>query len=269
MARGSSRFWLWTAPVAIGAVAAVILGAGLVLALRGAAGEPIGEAAPPVRAVSPTPLPGGVRRVLVIGDSLARGTGDESGRGFAGDVVDALRKRGKAELVNLGVNGMESPEIRGIAESANVRNVAASASLILVSAGANDLSHSAGRPGAAPTEVADAIAATRKAYAENLRAILAALRASNPTAPIGVIGLYDPFSTAPFGDGIGGGRLGGEVIVQWNALVAATALAFPNVFVVPTFDLFQGREDRLSADKYHPNKAGYELIAQRILQNVK
>ena len=80
----SSRFWLWTAPVTIGALAAVVLGAGLVLALRGAAGDPIGDPAPPVRAAAPTPPPGGVRRVLVIGDSLARGTGDESGRGFAG-----------------------------------------------------------------------------------------------------------------------------------------------------------------------------------------
>jgi lysophospholipase L1-like esterase len=262
MARGSSRFWLWTAPVAIGAVAAIVLGAGLVLALRGAAGEPIGEPAPPVRAVSPTPPPGGVRRILVVGDSLARGTGDESGRGFAGVVLEGLRKRGKADLVNLGVNGMESPEIRGIAESANVRNVAASASLILVSAGANDLSH-ATRPGAAPTEAADAIAAARKSYVENLRAILTALRAANPSAPIGVLGLYDPF-----GERMGAGRLGSEVIVQWNEIAAETALSFPGVFIVPTFDLFQGREDRLSADKYHPNKEGYELIGARVLQVV-
>src|SRR5262249_50388888 len=82
MARGTSRFWLWTAPVAVGTVAAVVLGAGLVLALRGAAGDPLGEPAPPARAVTPTPPPGGVRRILVIGDSLARGTGDETGRGF-------------------------------------------------------------------------------------------------------------------------------------------------------------------------------------------
>jgi len=209
----------------------------------------------------PTPPPGGVRRILVIGDSLARGTGDESGRGFAGVVLEGMRKRGKADLVNLGVNGMESTEIRGVAESDNVRSLAAGASLILVSAGANDLSHAAGRPGASPADVADAIAGSRKTYAGNLRAILTALRAANPSAPIGVIGLYDPF-----GDRIGAGRLGAEVIVQWNALVSETALTFPGVFVVPTFDLFQGREDRLSADKFHPNKEGYELIGQRILQ---
>jgi lysophospholipase L1-like esterase len=261
MARGTSRFWLWTAPVSVGVAAALVLGAGFVLALRGAAGDPIGDPAPPPRSAEPTPVPGGARRILVIGDSLARGTGDESGRGFAGDVLEALRKKGRAELVNLGVNGMESPEIRGIAEGANVRGLAAGSSLILVSAGANDLSHSA-RPSASASELADSVGAARRGYAENLRAILTALRAANPSAPIGLIGLYDPFSS---GQG-GPGRLGSSVVLQWNALAAETALSFPNVFIVPTFDLFQGREDRLSADKYHPNAEGYRLIAERILQ---
>ena len=264
MARGPSRFWLWTAPVTVGALAAVVLGAGLVLALRGAAGDPIGDPAPPVHAAAPTPPPGGVRRLLVIGDSLARGTGDESGRGFAGVVLEGMRRRGKTDLVNLGVNGMESPEIRSIAESASVRGLAASASLILVSAGANDLSHAAGRVGSSPAAMADAVATSRRDYAGNLRAIFTALRAANPNAPIGLIGLYDPF-----GGRAGPGTLGASVILQWNALAAETALSFPGVFVVPTFDLFQGREDRLSPDKYHPNKEGYELIGARVLQVAK
>ena len=39
MARGLSRFWLWTAPVTVGIAAALVLAAGFVLALRGAAGD--------------------------------------------------------------------------------------------------------------------------------------------------------------------------------------------------------------------------------------
>ncbi len=49
MARGLSRFWLWTAPLSVGIAAAILFGTGLVLALRGAAGRPLG-APPPVRA---------------------------------------------------------------------------------------------------------------------------------------------------------------------------------------------------------------------------
>jgi lysophospholipase L1-like esterase len=105
------------------------------------------------------------------------------------------------------------------------------------------------------------VAASRTSYAQNLRAILATLREANPTARICVLGLYDPFG----GDKVQE-RIGASVILQWNTLIAETALAFPNVNVIPTFDLFQGRPDRLSADHYHPDGKAYEEIARRVLQ---
>jgi len=228
------RLFFWYVPIGAALMACAVFGAGFYSFVTGDTGEAVASAPRETRVAAPR----AEVAPLVIGDSLARGTGDESGRGFAGVVLEGMRKRGRAELVNLGVNGMESPEIRAIAESANVRGLAANASLILVSAGANDLSHAAARPGAAPGAVADAISGSRRTYVENLRAILTALRTANPAAPIGVIGLYDPF-----GERIGAGRLGAEVIVQWNALAAETALSFPRVFVIPTFDLFQGREE--------------------------
>lgn len=264
MARGLSRFWLWTAPLTVGIGAALVLGAGFVLALRGSTGKPLGP--PPAQDAArphPTPAPrDGVFRILVLGDSLAKGTGDESGKGFAVNVLEAFQKKGKAEITNLAVNGMESPEVLAIVESPNVRALAARADLILVSAGGNDLSHGLTR-GRAPTDAADAVAVSRDRYVKSLRGILAALRESNTTARICVLGLYDPF-----GGETGSGRVGASVIQQWNALIAETVLAFPNVTVIPTFDLFQGRPDRLSADHYHPNAAAYEEIARRVMQVV-
>ena len=262
MARGLSRFWLWTAPLVAGIGAAAVFGAGFVLALRGAAGKPLGTPPPePTPVVARAAARDGVSRILVVGDSLAKGTGDDTGKGFAVNVLEALRKKGPAEITNLAVNGMESSEVRALVETPNVRALAARADLILVSAGANDLSHGAFRGGAAPTELVDAVADSRRRYAENLRAILTALREANPRARICVLGFYDPF-----GDDRAGGRLGASVVLEWNALIAETALSFPNVAVVPTFDLFQGRPDRLSADHYHPNAAAYEEIAKRMLQ---
>ena len=262
MARGLSRFWLWTAPLFVGIAAAILFGTGLVLALRGATGQPLGAPPPAKPAAAPSAAAkDGVFRILVVGDSLARGTGDETGKGFGVNVLEDFRKKGRAEITNLAVNGMESPEVLALVESANVRTLAAGASLILLSVGGNDLSHSLTR-GAAPTDVADAVAASRTRYAQNLRSILAALREANPATRICVLGLYDPFG----GDKGPGGRIGASVILQWNTLIAETALSFPNVTVVPTFDLFQGRPDRLSADHYHPDGKAYEEIARRVLQ---
>jgi lysophospholipase L1-like esterase len=261
MARIAPRFWLWTVPLAVGLGAAAVFAAGFVLALKGSIGEPIGQAPPAPREPTPSRSHAGPYRLLVLGDSLAKGTGDEAGKGFALDVLDSLRKKGPAEITNLAVNGMESPEVLALIATPNVRALAAAADRILVSVGANDLSHAvAGRPGSA-VEVATAVAAARTRYAQNLRAILSELRAANPAAPIVVLGLYDPFGEDP-----ATARLGAEVILQWNGVIGATALSFPNVVVVPTFDLFQGRPDRLSPDRYHPNRDGYARIAERILQ---
>jgi lysophospholipase L1-like esterase len=261
MARISSRWLLWRLPALVACAAALVFATGFWFALRGTLGEPIGEPPPTPAAPKPSARREGERLLLVLGDSLARGTGDESGRGWAGDVFDAYKLRGTARMANLGVDGAESSDVRKVAETPNVRTLASSADIILLSAGGNDLSHSATRDIRSPAEMADSFDKARDAYAANLRAILKDLRDANPKSPIYLIGLYDPF-------GMQGpeGRLGRSVILGWNSLVAETALAFPGVHVVPTFDLFDGRPDRLSADRFHPNRKGYSLIAQRVVQ---
>ena len=266
MATGSSRFWLWRLPAFVGVAATILFAAGFVLALRGAAGRPLGAPPPEARASTLPPPRVDGRLLLVLGDSLARGTGDESGRGFAADVLDALRKRGPVEIANLGINGAESDEVRDLSEKANVRSLAARADWILVSVGGNDLSHAVPRADGsarAPSPLAD-VARARDAYAENLRAILKGLREANPAAPIRLLALYDPFESVTSST-----RLGKSVILNWNAVAQETALSFPNVVAVPTFDLFEGREDRLAIDHFHPNRAGYGLIAARFLQTIE
>ena len=273
--RSSSRFWLWTAPLLVGGAAALVFAVGFVLALRGSLGEPLGEPPPPPREAVVPPAPGrGAVRILVLGDSLAKGTGDETGKGFAVRVLESFKAKGPAELTNLAVNGMETPEVLAVAETPNVRALARSASLILLSAGGNDLSHGATSydsrgGGPSPADLPGAVAAARERYVAGLRRILEILREENASAPILLMGLYDPFDSRQAGDtASGAARLGASVVLQWNTLAQETALSFPGVTVVPTFDLFQGRPDRLSADHYHPNGDAYGEIAKRMLQVV-
>jgi lysophospholipase L1-like esterase len=200
--------------------------------------------------------------MLVLGDSLSRGTGDPSGKGYATDVGDFLRRRGPVESVNLAVSGAESGDLRRLAESANVQALAASADLILLSIGGNDLSHALGGA-AAPAQALSSLTDSRSRLAANLRGVLDVLRRVNPSAPIRVLGLYQPFS--------GEGReirVGASLVHGWNSLIAETSLGYENVLAVPVFDLFQARPDRLATDRFHPNREGYRLIAERVIQTL-
>ncbi len=264
MARVSSRFWLWRLPASVAVLASLLFATGFWLALRGATGRPLGVAPPPPAGKAlPAVRPSG-RLLLVLGDSLAHGTGDETGKGFATDVFEALRKRDGAEIANLAVDGAESSELRDLLEKENVRRLAASAAWILVSVGGNDLTHAAPGLEGSPASPLEELSRARASYAANLRTILATLREANPSAPIRVLGLYNPFE-----DRAGASRVPASVLRGWNSVIQETAQAFPEVLVVPTFDLFEYRQDRLALDHFHPNRAGYSLIAARILQDLE
>jgi len=284
MAR-ASRLWLWHVPAAAGAAAALFFAGAFWLALRGSAGEPIGSPPPPP-AVTPVARPAGERFVLVLGDSLAKGTGDESGKGYAGVLLELLKKTGPATMANLAVPGAVSADVADSVQSANVRSLAASADVILLSAGGNDLSHAVRGSSGSPVRLTEEVARARARFLENLKATLGRLREANQTAPIYVLGLYDPFGSdlggaAPVSPSAGNAsgeppgppdtrgpraRLGASVISGWNLLMQEAALSYPNVHVVPTLDLFLARPDYLGIDRFHPGGAGYSAIAMRVHQ---
>lgn len=265
----SSRFLLWRLPLAIGSAATLLFAAGFSVALRGALGNPIGEPPPAPRAPQAAEKVVGRRLLLVLGDSLARGTGDETGRGFALDVFDAMKKHGPTEIANLSVNGAESSELKDLVASANVRSIVASADVIVISIGGNDLSHAVPRGPEPPSvRAVEDVTTARARYAGNLRTVVAALRQVNAAAPILLLGLYDPFGSTTSAATIpsGAARLGASVILRWNDVIAETALSSPRTWVVPSFDLFEERPDRLSVDKFHPNRKGYAAISTRMIQ---
>ena len=149
MPRTLSRFWLWRLPAAAGLLLALFFATGFWLALGGSLGDSVGGAPPSPSSPSPAKAVSGAPRfLLALGDSLARGTGDETGKGFAGDLAETLRRRGRVTVANLAVNGWESSDVRGLLDSANARSLASRADWIVLSAGGNDLSHAVPREGA-------------------------------------------------------------------------------------------------------------------------
>ena len=261
----SRRLFLWFFPAALGLAAAAVLAAGFAAALQGRLGEPVGPAAPaptPPAAAAPAAADGAFR-IVALGDSLTRGAGDAAGGGgYPERVAAALRKAGMTVSIdNLAVDGSETGDFLRKMEAADAARRIAAANLILVSIGGNDLSHSL--RSIAPGEAApDPTATALKDSSINLQRILPLLRKSNPSAPIRLLGLYNPFPET-FDR-----RLAKEMLLKWNVALEEASYSVSGASVVPTADLFDERPDRLSSDRFHPGPNGYGEIASRILSTL-
>jgi lysophospholipase L1-like esterase len=249
------RFLTWYLPTAAAILAASTFGFGFYEFLRGETGTPVnGQAA----AITAKPQTLAISAV-VLGDSLARGTGDEAGLGIGGRLSDELKRRQipNRPVVNLAVNGARTGDLLKVLDSRNVRTIIAESNVVIISIGGNDLWGDTQIRSAAPKNpeaVMDAVLA-------NIEKSVAIVREANPTARIFLIGLYNPFVTTPFG-----GTLS-PLVTRWNARVAERFAGDLNFTVVQTSDLF-AHHDRLSADRFHPGGEGYTLIARRIADSL-
>lgn len=91
--------------------------------------------------------------------------------------------------------------------------------------------------------------------------IIGKLAEMNPNAKIVYVGLYHPYLDYD------PDRKGSALIQDWNYGAFQIANKYPNVTVVPTFDVFQNHlNEMLFGDHFHPNGKGYERMAERVIQ---
>src|SRR5262245_19278205 len=250
-AESMRRLLYWVLPLSVALVAALTFGAGFYSFLRGDTGSAVTvtaptrpEAAAPRATIAP----------IVLGDSLARGTGDDTGLGVGGRLVDELRRRRVPvkNAVNLAVNGARTHDLEVQLESRSVRLLVAESNVVIVSVGGNDLWGDRELRNTPPDP-----AKVMGVVLERITNVVHAIRDANKTARIFVIGLYNPFVRGPMGPAFT------ALVNRWNASLVERFAGDPNVVVVQTSDLF-AYHDRLSFDRFHPGSEGYELIARRI-----
>ncbi|PLT35276.1 GDSL family lipase [Bacillus sp. V5-8f] len=201
--------------------------------------------------------------IVALGDSLTRGTGDETGKGYVGLVTEDVKKRfeGKVTVHNLGINGQTSRELRKQVKQREVRRQLGAADTILITIGGNDLF----RGGQTLLDYSPgSLSKLQVNFIQNLTSILKDVRGANHNATIFFVGLYNPFIKLEDGDETS------RVVREWNRLSEETSAAFSNVVFVPTYDIFQlSVDDYLYTDRFHPNKQGYRLIAERVAPLIK
>ncbi|WP_084146917.1 GDSL-type esterase/lipase family protein [Paenibacillus wynnii] len=224
----------------------------------------------------------GILKVVAIGDSLAKGTGDNTGSGFVKRAVEGMSE-GDQEvnlLGNLGINGLTTLGLQSELNEEGVKYTLRQANTILVSIGGNDLFRGAGivqsnrntsppssdEPPAPTDELTskELLAALPEA-SKRLEEALRKIAEINPEARIYFLGLYNPFGDIP--------ELrvpGNQAVTAWNNAAMDIINTHNNMTLVPTFDLFHNHLGKyLSTDHFHPNGDGYQRIADRIIQAVQ
>lgn len=196
--------------------------------------------------------------IVALGDSLTRGTGDETGKGYVGDLMDEIKAKTKRPvlLTNLGINGQTSDQLKQQVPQTEVQRQIQKADMVLVTIGGNDLFR--GGQGLEDFQTGN-IPVIEKKYLNNLKFIFQQIRQVNSNATVFFIGLYNPFINLNQGKDIS------KLIRHWNYDSAEISAEFPKIVYVPTFDLFELKvNDYLYSDKFHPNTKGYQLIAERV-----
>ncbi|MFC4777633.1 GDSL-type esterase/lipase family protein [Paenibacillus sp. GCM10023252] len=212
-------------------------------------------------------------RITALGDSLTKGTGDSTGTGYVKAVVSGLKEGlppGKTVSLinNLAINGLRADQLsKRLASDRGFRYALQQSNLILLTIGGNDLFQYA--QGARRTPVpgqldSESLSKQLPEGLARLKLVFKELNAINPMAKIVYVGLYNPFYDVPQL------RSSSKQVQAWNEGAYALMEPYPNMMMVPTFDLFEGRiADYLSSDHFHPNHEGYKQIASRIVQSVR
>lgn len=215
-----------------------------------------GTASLPSEAEEPA-IPTSALKIVALGDSLTRGTGDIEGKGYVGYVSDRLKEAGKEiSLINLGIKGLTSPQLAEQMKGKEILRQLGQADVILMTIGGNDLFLG----GQTLSDVSEAsIEGLEDSYLASLKTIIANIRAVNTEATVYLLGLYNPFSEFE------NGELLSDVVRGWNFKAAELLARDANTVFVPTYDLFQLKiNDYLFTDHFHPNEKGYRLMAERV-----
>lgn len=198
--------------------------------------------------------------ILIMGDSLAKATGDEKGLGFTNDFVnlERLKTTKKVNVNNISINGNKSIDLLQVIGNKASLQAIENSKIIFISIGGNELKQFKSNE-ISITAVKD----IENTYLDNLKNTFKIIRNKNKTCTIIFIGLYNPFDKDLTPDKL-------KLLNTWNYDTQQLISDDINSVFIPTYDLFRySLKNYLSVDNFHPNSAGYEAISKRVIETMK
>jgi lysophospholipase L1-like esterase len=201
-------------------------------------------------------------QIVALGDSLTRGTGDQAGLGYVGNLRIKLAQASGREVyvLNHGVNGYKTADVlRDLQQKEDIRRTIRQADIVTFSIGGNDLFN------VQSDEVQPDVSRKRMPGAlARYERIVSEITALNPKAKVLYMGLYNAFAD------LSNAQDSYAVVEQWNQETMKMLYKHPNTIFVPTDDLFRiGGVKYLSSDHFHPNQAGYQRIGARMAEVIE
>lgn len=203
--------------------------------------------------------------ILVMGDSLAKGTGDEKSRGFAKDFSDLWKSKAKKpiDITNISVNGDVSDGLLNIVKNQQNLQYIQDSNMIFISIGGNEIKNFKNLDISSPSLESNGPLTVQNKYINNLEEIFKLIRNKNQNCMIVFIGLYNPFGNDLTSDKL-------ALLEEWNSKTEEFVSSETNTIYIPTYDLFKyNSKNYLSGDNFHPNSLGYQSIARRIFESLK
>lgn len=206
-------------------------------------------------------LDDGVLRVVVIGDSLASGAGDETGRGIAGHLPADLRRHhsGPNEVQNFGATGATPEEVRARLKEQSVRDAVYIADAVVLSVGSHGTFQSQEKRARAIEHRDDVAGETL----QKVVGVVADVHAINPDAEILVLGAYNPVPDQPQSEGMN------RYVQAWDALLQRRLGSDSSIDIVKISDIVNGKQKLSPADHFHPSGASYAEISKRIAERIQ
>lgn len=197
--------------------------------------------------------------IVAFGDSLTYGYGDETEEGYIGRLQSKLDKEYQDKnyrITNHGVYGYKSSDVLQQMLKPKVADDIKNADMFIVYIGTNDLLKSNGGD-LYPLHHENLVEA-KDIYEDKLNGILETLETANSDAPVILIGLYNPY---PDGDRIE------KYIDHWNKSIRKKRQKINISPTFPPMNCSREKQKQYFADSLHPNGKGYELIAEKIIDN--